>query len=125
MPLMPHGASISGDVSAAHLDDSETMANLCTVSDLREESEEGSDEGGPSTELGSDERTPEDTATINDVDDDAEEDLSGPNPANNQIAIQQMLNNLRHGIVPDDLSSLTATDHALNLLRNHDMLVSI
>jgi hypothetical protein len=124
-PLMLHGVLIRGDVSATHLGDSKTIANLCTVSDLVEESEEGSDEGEPLTGLGDDNRKPEDTATDDDADNNADEDLSGPNLANNQIAIQQMLNNLHHGIVPDDLSSLTATDHALNLLHNHDMLVSI
>jgi hypothetical protein len=36
-----------------------------------------------------------------------------------------MLDNLHRGIVPDDLSLLTATDHALNLLHDCPVLVSI
>jgi hypothetical protein len=122
---MPHGVLIRGDVSATHLGDSKTIANLCTVSDLVEELEEGSDEGEPLTGLGDDNRKPEDTATDDDADDNADKALSGPNLANNQIVIQQMLDNLCRGVVPDDLSLLTATDHALNLLHDHPALVSI
>lgn len=84
MPLMPHGVLISGDVLATHLGDSETIANL---SDLVEESEEGSDEGEPLTGLRDNNRKPENIATDDDVDNNTDKDLSGPSLANNQIVI--------------------------------------
>jgi hypothetical protein len=84
MPLMPHSVLISGDVSATHLGDSETIANL---SDLVKESEEGSDKGKPLTGLRDNNRKPKNTATDDDADNNTDEDLSGPSLANNQIVI--------------------------------------
>ena len=84
---------------------------------IPEESEESSDiEGIRSAEEGLDhgqeleEEEPEDV------------EPHGPEDALPQTSVQQMLDNLRQGIIPDNPSMPTLTDHTLGLLRDHDAL---